>query len=281
MALVKKQIKLCEDNREDKITTRALQNHSQRKMKSTTTKRTQNPSIVIDILKYILPAVILIASLSPVNCIPTTPVSSWVDPCNIDVSTDSHYDWSSVPTPGNTLADTLSIIGTMAGRALDVTERLLSKFTSKRFDNPDIPALLEDYRLNGMPHVNPTPQSITTLSGKPISETLLQAYHNLSLVAVHIEQVRLDEITHEGGVFKADIHSIEDKLRNLMCNVDVELRRQQIVIDDHVTRDVMRVEYRNIVSGMIRRQRDFLILRDTKKLAYFLQILFTELADKV
>ncbi|CAH1772492.1 unnamed protein product, partial [Owenia fusiformis] len=185
----------------------------------------------------------MMLTFSPVMGNPTTPLP-WADPCGDSLAAVTEDPWDGVPTPSPVpISETMKVLGNLSVRVKDSTQHMMSLYVSKRFMDPTYPENLEGFNLAGMPNVITSAENIAFYSSKPVSESLVDAYRNLSLAAVHMEQVRLDEITKEYGEFKTEVETIEKKLYSLMCNIDLELRHQEVVLGRHVTRDVMSVEY--------------------------------------
>lgn len=97
-----------------------------------------------------------------------------------------------------------------------------------------------------------------------------EAYGHIARLAVFLEQSRMDEDTHEPSSvsYVPHLREIEEDIYWILCSLQGAMHQQKQQVSQHVTHDVMAVELRDIPDRMMRRQRDYIILRDSAQVLY-------------
>ncbi|XP_025017222.1 uncharacterized protein LOC112539170 [Tetranychus urticae] len=105
-----------------------------------------------------------------------------------------------------------------------------------------------------------------------------RSFQYLQYFAIGLEQLLLDQILHEGRMIK-EFREIEDKLSQLLCEIQLGMWYRNIKPDKHIEFEVMTQEYRDIADASRRMIRDYLLLRDLVKLTDYITQIFANLAS--
>lgn len=110
-----------------------------------------------------------------------------------------------------------------------------------------------------------------------------QVYDDIARMAVFIEQARLDEFGQEAGQSDHSFHGhymeIENNIYHLLCALQLAMDRQGQEVSQDVTADIMTLSFRDISDRARRRERDFIIARDSCDVLHHASNHFVRMAD--
>lgn len=105
-----------------------------------------------------------------------------------------------------------------------------------------------------------------------LDTALMNAYEYMQKYAVGLEQIVWDQEDHQHD-FRTQFKATDDKLRMVLCELQVALVERQLSPRPDVSRDIMNSDYRTISSEGLRNLRDWLIFRDYMNgLEYVVQV---------
>ncbi|XP_053206866.1 uncharacterized protein LOC128391055 [Panonychus citri] len=135
---------------------------------------------------------------------------------------------------------------------------------------------LDNLRLNWLPEISNSIEDIAIIEEE---DAFRRSFQYLQYFAIGLEQLVLDQALHEGHMIK-EFREIEEKLSQLLCEVQLGMWYRNIKPDKRVGFEVMTIEYRDIADASRRMIRDYLLLRDLIKLTDYITQIFASLASR-
>uniref|UniRef100_T1KLS3 Uncharacterized protein n=1 Tax=Tetranychus urticae TaxID=32264 RepID=T1KLS3_TETUR len=135
---------------------------------------------------------------------------------------------------------------------------------------------LDSLRHSWLPEISNSIEDIATIE---VKDAFRRSFQYLQYFAIGLEQLLLDQALHEGQMIK-EFREIEDKLSQLLCEIQLGMWYRNIKPDKHIEFEVMTQEYRDIADASRRMIRDYLLLRDLVKLTDYITQIFASLASR-
>lgn len=202
----------------------------------------------------------------------TTP--AWVNPCVLDPDQVLSSGGGAEPTNQPPIKLYRSIV-IQAENSKESTDKLIPEFVLETFKDPQFPSYSKDLSYKWLPVLpEPTPDHIQSLSAE---HALRSSYEYIQYYAVGLEQIVLDQVMYD-GTFLDQFRSLEGKLRQVLCELQVAMLEMKIKQNADVTRNVMAQEYRDMDNKMARDLRDWIILRDFAGALHYIQTVFAHFA---
>ncbi len=102
------------------------------------------------------------------------------------------------------------------------------------------------------------------------------AFLQLAIFAVHMEQTRLDEATYEGSRFLLQYQELEEQgLYWLLCQLQILTRDLNEDLTEDIADVVKGIKILEVNSRAVRHIRDYILLRQLRELMYKLVVQFT------
>ncbi|XP_025017225.1 uncharacterized protein LOC107365317 [Tetranychus urticae] len=154
-------------------------------------------------------------------------------------------------------------------------ERIRRNFVQMLGDE-DFESGLDSLRHSWLPEISNSIEDIATIEEE---DAFRRSFQYLQYFAIGLEQLLLDQALHEGQMIK-EFREIEDKLSQLLCEIQLGMWYRNIKPDKHIEFEVMTQEYRDIADASRRMIRDYLLLRDLVKLTDYITQIFASLASR-
>ncbi|XP_017877696.1 uncharacterized protein LOC108623612 [Ceratina calcarata] len=189
----------------------------------------------------------------------------WVNPCGL-AAEDFTGDLDVVQLTDSQL---LQQVVVQAKTALMHAEIFRDDYAKRTFniDFADLHSSFKNHHYEWLPGSTEIPKQL----GEPLAQeylarleldtALINAYEYMQKYAVGLEQIVWDQEEFQLE-FRRQFKDTENKLRTVLCELQVALVERQLSPRPDVTRDIMKSEYREMSAETFRNLRDWLIFRD-------------------
>ncbi|CAK9830578.1 hypothetical protein ANTRET_LOCUS7727 [Anthophora retusa] len=201
----------------------------------------------------------------------------WVNPCGL-AAEDFTGDLDVVQLTDSQL---LHQVVVQAKTALMHAELFREDYAKRTFniDFADLHSTFKDHHYDWLPGSKEIPKQLGEQLGQEyldkleLDTALIDAYEYMQKYAVGLEQIVWDQEDLQLQ-FRKQFKDTENKLRTVLCELQVALVERQLSSRPDVTRDIMKSEFRAVSSSeTYRNLRDWLIFRDYMNgLEYVVQI---------